>query len=139
LLRWATVPEQSGPKSGGLLCPFPWGRGGSWAPSNTMSPGMRPTSVPSGILIHPAVCPQYTNVTDRQDRQVRQRPDSIGQAVLQMGRPKIGHTNKYKGNIIQNKDKKLRLVALHNVHSANRMSQFLQYCSLSEAQLDSLS
>ena len=27
LLRWATVPEQSGPKSGGLLCLFPWGMG----------------------------------------------------------------------------------------------------------------
>ena len=26
-------------------------------PSNTMSPGSRPTSVPSGILIHPAVWP----------------------------------------------------------------------------------
>jgi len=28
--------------------------------SNTMSPGPRPTSVPSGILIHPAVRPQKT-------------------------------------------------------------------------------
>ena len=33
-----------------------------------MSPGSRPTSVPSGILIHPTIWPQYTNVTDRQDR-----------------------------------------------------------------------
>jgi len=33
---------------------------------NTMWPGPRPTSVPSGILIHPTVWPQYTNVTDRQ-------------------------------------------------------------------------
>ena len=33
---------------------------------NTMSPGLRPTSVPSGILIHPTIWPQYT-VTDRQD------------------------------------------------------------------------
>jgi len=30
-----------------------------------MSPGPRPTSVPSGILMHPTICPQYTNVTDR--------------------------------------------------------------------------
>ena len=29
-------------------------------PSNTMSPGPRPTSVPSGILIHPAIWPQRT-------------------------------------------------------------------------------
>jgi len=36
-------------------------------------PGPRPTSVPSFILIHPTVWPQYTNVTDRQtDRQTGQ-------------------------------------------------------------------
>ena len=38
--------------------------------SNTMSPGPRPTSVPtvpSGMLIHPTFWPQYINVTDRQD------------------------------------------------------------------------
>jgi len=34
----------------------------------------------SGILIYPTVWPQYTNVTDRQDRQ---RSDSIGRTVLQ--------------------------------------------------------
>jgi len=39
-----------------------WG-GGTGSPSNTMSPG------PSGILIHPALWLQYTNMTDRQDRQ----------------------------------------------------------------------
>jgi len=39
--------------------------GRSWVPSNTMWPGPRPISVPSFILIHPTVCPQYTNVTDR--------------------------------------------------------------------------
>jgi len=33
--------------------------------SNTLWPGPRPTSVPSFILIHPTVWPQYTNVTDR--------------------------------------------------------------------------
>jgi len=32
--------------------------GGAGAPSNTMSPGPRPTSVPSGTLIHPDVWPQ---------------------------------------------------------------------------------
>ena len=40
-----------------MLCPF-WGR--SWAPSNTTWPRWRPTSVPSGILIPPAVWPQQT-------------------------------------------------------------------------------
>jgi len=42
--------------------------------------------MPSFILIHPAVWPQYTNVTDRTgqtDRTVRQRSDSIGRVVLQ--------------------------------------------------------
>ena len=54
----------------GCCAPF---RGGSSVPSNTMSPGSRPTSVPSGILIHPAVWSQYANVTDRQtDKHDRQ-------------------------------------------------------------------
>jgi len=35
-------------------------------PSNTMSLGPRPTSIPSGIVIHPTVWPQYTRVTDRE-------------------------------------------------------------------------
>jgi len=50
-LRWATVPQQSGPKSGGGSCCALFrggGRGGSrWGRSNTMSPGPRPTSVPT--------------------------------------------------------------------------------------------
>ena len=48
--RLATIDV--GRKVGELLCPSPWGVG---SPSNTMSPGPRPTSVPSGILIHPTV------------------------------------------------------------------------------------
>ena len=46
-----------GPKVWGLLCLFPWGSGAG-SPSNTTSPGPRPTSVSSGILIHPAIWPQ---------------------------------------------------------------------------------
>jgi len=57
------------------------------APILTMWPGPRPTSIPSGILIHPTVWPQHANVTDRQtDRQTgqdRQRSDNIGRTVLQ--------------------------------------------------------
>jgi len=30
-------------------------KGGAGTPSNTMSLGLRPTSLPSGILIHPAI------------------------------------------------------------------------------------
>jgi len=36
--------------------------GGAESPSNTMWPGPSPTSVPSFILIHPTVWPQYTDV-----------------------------------------------------------------------------
>jgi len=43
---------------GGWVCPFFLGVAGS--PSNTKSPGPRPTSIPSGILVHPAVWPQRT-------------------------------------------------------------------------------
>jgi len=40
--------------------------------------------MPSFILIHPTVWPQYINVTDRQtDRQAGQRSDSTGRTVLQ--------------------------------------------------------
>jgi len=45
----------------GLLCPSPFFVGGAaGSPSNTMSRGPRPTFLPSGILIHPAVWPQQT-------------------------------------------------------------------------------
>ena len=51
---------------GRLPCPFPWGELG---PHLTMWP----TCVPSFILIHPTIWPQYTKVMDRQtDRQDRQ-------------------------------------------------------------------
>jgi len=63
------------------LCPFGGGEAGS--PSDTMWPGPRPTRMPSFILIRQTVWPQYINVTDRQDRQDRQRSDSIGRTVLQ--------------------------------------------------------
>jgi len=43
--------------AGGLLSPF---FGGHGCPSKTMWPGPRPTAIPSGILIHPAVWPQQT-------------------------------------------------------------------------------
>jgi len=52
---WSIQPfghDRHGPKIGRELCPY-GERAGS--PSNTMSPGPRPTSVPSGILIHLAV------------------------------------------------------------------------------------
>jgi len=39
--------NRHGPKSTGLLCPF---RGRAGSPCNTMCPGPRPTSIPSGIV-----------------------------------------------------------------------------------------
>jgi len=57
--------------------------GGAGSSSNTMWPGPRPTSVPSFILIHPAVWLQNTNVTDRQTGQDRTDRHSIGRTVLQ--------------------------------------------------------
>jgi len=59
LLRWATVPEQSGPKirEGAAV---PLSVGGAASPSNTKSPGLRSTSILSGICIHRAVSPQLT-------------------------------------------------------------------------------
>jgi len=48
--------------------------GGARFPSNTMWPGPRPTCVPSFIVIHPTVWPQYTNVTDKTDRQTDNGP-----------------------------------------------------------------
>ena len=76
---WPFGHNRHGLKRGkGCCAPF----GGSL--SNTMWPGLRPTSMPSCILIHPTVWPQYTNVTDRQThRTYRQWTDGTGQTVLQ--------------------------------------------------------
>jgi len=63
--RLATI--DMGRKVGGLLCPLWGGESGSQFPSNTVWPGPRLTCMPSFILIHPTVWPQYTNVTDRRN------------------------------------------------------------------------
>jgi len=81
--RLATI--DMGRKVGCCCTPF---RGAARSPSNTMSPGPRPTSAPSGILIHSTVCPQYTDKTYIQDRQTGQRSNSIRRTVLQMVTPK---------------------------------------------------
>jgi len=52
----------------------PLWRRGPRSPSNTMWPGPRPTSMPTFIRIRPTVWPQYTNVTDRTDRQTDNGP-----------------------------------------------------------------
>ena len=82
LTKWQLDPSSRlatihGPRSAGAAVPPFWGDG---SPSNTMSPGLGPTSMPSFILIHPTVWPQYTNVTDRQDRRDRQTTDRYHRA-----------------------------------------------------------
>jgi len=62
LIHPAIWPQQTWTKNWGL-CPLFFsegGGGGAGSPSNTMSHGLRPTTVPSSILIHPAVWPQRT-------------------------------------------------------------------------------
>jgi len=57
---WSISPfghNRIGPKTGGGLCPL---FGGAGSPSNRKSPGPRPTTISSGILIHPAIWPQWT-------------------------------------------------------------------------------
>jgi len=46
-------------KLGGCVVPL-FGGGAAGSPSKTMRPGLRPTSVPSNILIQPAIWPQQT-------------------------------------------------------------------------------
>jgi len=46
---------------------------GGGSSSNTLWPGPRPTSMPSFILIHRTVWPQYTNVSDKQTGQTTVR------------------------------------------------------------------
>jgi len=57
--------NKHGPKTGGC-CSVLGEAVQAGSPSNTVWPGPKPTSVPSGTLIHPTVWSQYTNVTDRQ-------------------------------------------------------------------------
>jgi len=53
-------------KLGAVPLLFFLGGGEAGYPSNTMWPGPRPTCMPSFILIHPTVWPQYTIRQDRQ-------------------------------------------------------------------------
>jgi len=92
--RLATIDMSR--KLGGVP-PFSGG-GEAGFPSNTMWPEPRPTSMPSFILVHPTIWPQYTNTTDRQIAQTgqdRQRSDSIEQTVVQTGA--IGGFNQRPG------------------------------------------
>jgi len=69
-------------RGGGCCAPF-CGEAGFL--SDTMWPRLRPTAVPSGILIHlhPTVWPQYTNVTDRQTGQWSSDEDLVMRSKCQ--------------------------------------------------------
>jgi len=54
---WRSYRHRHPPKIWGALPPFV---GGVLGPHLTMSLGLKPTSLPSGILIHPAIWPQET-------------------------------------------------------------------------------
>jgi len=61
---------------------------GAWSPSNTTWSWPRPTCMPSFIMIHPTIWPQYSNITDRQTNQTdRQQSDSIRRTVYKTVRP----------------------------------------------------
>jgi len=87
-------------------------------------PGPRPRSVPSGILIHPVVWPQYTNVTDREDRQ---RAGSMGRNVTCDARPKC-HLDKFWSDL------KILYYYKADLHAIEKCSIevfcILQYCSI---------
>jgi len=59
--------NRHGPKKLGRAAVPLW-VGGAGSPSNTVSRGPRPTSVPSGILIHETIWPQYTRYRRQTDR-----------------------------------------------------------------------
>jgi len=102
-----------GPKLGvlrlGVLCPplLSWGAG---TPSNTMSPGPRSTSVPSGILIHPAVWPQQIREKNWGCAALGER--ELGLHLTQCGR---GHAkfHFYPPN---------RLATIHQCHRQDRQT-----------------
>ena len=74
VVSWCIQPfghNRHGPKVG--VCPFWAGEAGT--PWNTMSLLPKPTCTSHLFLIHPTVWPQYTNVSDRQDRQTTVRLD----------------------------------------------------------------
>ena len=83
IIRMQAKPAPVNFECGGCCAPF---RGGAGSPSNTVWPGLWPTCKPSFILIHPTVWPQYTNITDRTDRQWS---DRIGRTVLQTAAQKL--------------------------------------------------
>jgi len=72
--------------------PPPFGQG-SWVPIEH-NVARAEAYLHAKFHLGPIVWPQYTNVTDRIDRQDRQRPDSIGRTVLQTVAQQIDHAQR---------------------------------------------
>jgi len=88
-----------------------------------MWPGRRPITVPSFILIHPTVWPQYTNVTDRQDRTGQtdiQWSDSTVTQKLAIIPHKLTKSHIVALVWIKVKDLGFENVRLHRFHEAHR-------------------
>ena len=78
-------PQHTRAKIGGCA-PFGGGEMGPHLTQSGQGQGLPPCQVSS--FIRPTVWPQYTNVTDRADRQTGQRSDRIGRTVLETVAPK---------------------------------------------------
>jgi len=100
----------------GLLCPF----GAAGSPSNTVWPGPRPTSIPSGMLIHPTIWPQYTNVTDIQNRTDN---DPVAQGKPFYKRSPKNQT--YQNKSIQLKKNKMTLIKTRKNMQKTNLNQQL--------------
>ena len=82
--------------------------GGTVSPSNTMWPGSRPTSISSGILVHPTVWPQYTNITNRQtDRH------TDAQTERQTGQKSINRENRFTNGRSKSRQLSQTFTSLH--------------------------
>ena len=94
--------------------------GVSWVPMyNTMWPGPKPTFVPSGILIHPTVWPQYTNVAGRTDRQTdRPSPKNGSRRRKRISQKTSQKMTLVKSNII--KTHKSQILQIESENDTNK-------------------
>ena len=73
--------NRHGPKIGGG-CAFFFGGAGSPPNNVACAEAYQSTTIPSFMLIHPTVWPQYTNVTDKTDRHTGQTQRSVAWAEV---------------------------------------------------------
>jgi len=76
-------PNRHGPKSGGLLCPFPWGELGSNLTQCRLGRGLSPYQVASWSV----QAYGHNTPTLQTDRQTGQRSHSTGRPITCNGRP----------------------------------------------------